>query len=904
MLVAPLLLSAGALNIARLLQVVQQSFTTRQAVFLARRISLCKQTLTRVASSRRRKELMNMTRKITAVVALVLGLVALGLGNQPAPGKGPNTDLFGDPLPQGASARMGTARLWSPCVWLYNAAFHSEGKQLVSVGWDRKIRIWEVATGKELRQFPGAGFVVSADGTMLAYLGMDGPNLNGKYHVIELATGKTAGTITGGNPGISVFSPNNKTLAVAGFWDYESKIGLFRVATGKEFSQLDAKKGKVTALAFSPDQRTLAAANDDNTITLWDTPTDKINVDLIAHKSKVMALAFAADGATLVSAGEDQTARVWDVAKGNEMRQFPVGAGKRAFFSAGGRRLAVVDQSNALVFYDVSSGKELGRWRGNAPSHYLGQDGFLTVAFAPDGKTVALGGGERIDLREADTGAAVYPGHSRAVKAAVLSPDGQTLATYSQDGLHVWETATGKQRWQMAASAAGIHGFAFTPDSKAIAVLAGDVVLICAAATGKETRRFSVADKAPPDPTMPAFRLPANGSVSVDARRAAVATIDGIHLWDVAAGKEFRHIAMKAAGKEMLRSVTLSPDGRIVIALHVRRTSADARGASYVTIYLWEVATGKLLRKQETNGPLVFSPDGTTLATVGNGVIQDAYNQPAQDSKVRLWNFTTGKELYRLDAVAPMAFSADGQSLSSAGEKGAIRFWKTATGKAVHKIQGPQVMVTSLAVAADGKLLVSGGADTTALVWKWPGMGNNDQPPNTNLNPQELEALWIELALDNPATAYRAIGALIAVPKQAAPLLQDRLKPAATVDPKHLVQLIADLNSDVFKVRQKATDNLEKLGELAAPALQKVLAANPTLEVQQRAERLLAILRERGCAPETLRVMRACVVLEALNTPQTRKVLETLAGGAAADQGTQEAQATAQRLAQRPPVGP
>jgi RNA polymerase sigma factor (sigma-70 family) len=840
------------------------------------------------------------------------------LAGQPAPVKGePNTprpqdqrrDLLGDPLPEGAAARMSTARFWSDCRWIYNVAFDAEGKQLVSVGRDNKMRIWDVTTGKELRQFPAAGipgstsppiasFAVSADGKLLAYMGMNNGNVSGKFHVMELATGKTISTITVGLAGVFTFSPNNKTLAVAGFWD--GQIRFFRVATGKEFAQLDAKKERVTALVYSPDQRTLAAANGDNTITLWDTPTEKKILDLPGHQGLVLAIAFAADGATLIAAGQDQTARVWDVAKGTEMRSFPVVRGRQAFFSPDCRQLAVVDELNAIVFYDVASGKELGRWRGAVPTHSQGEDGFVTVAFSPEGKTVALGGGERIDLRVAATGAEVFPGHTSAVHGVALSPDGLILATTASDGLRLWETTTGKERGKIAINGSTIHAFAFTGDSRTLAVVAGDAVLLGDAATGKEMQRFSVAVTIPSDPTTPALRVYPNGSLSADGRRVAVAAPDGIHVWDVASGNKIRHIAVKVTGKDRLQSVTLSADGRIVASLHIRRTSADARGESYVTIKLWEVATGKLLHQLESNGPLVFSPDGRTLATVGNGVVPDIYAQHLQDRQVRLWDLTTAKVLHKLDAAAPLAFSPDGKTLLSAGAKGSIRFWNTATGKVEHDIQGPQVRVTALAVAPDAKVLVSGGADTTALIWQWPDLGNAGPPANGKVRPEELEALWTDLASDNPTVGYRAIGAMLAAPKQAVACLQGHLKPAAAVDPQRLTQFIADLNSDQFKVRQQATNELEKLGERAAPALKRALAGKPTLEAQQRVERLLEILKVRGSSPETLRVIRACAVLEAVNTPQTRKVLQVLAAGAADDLGTQEAQATLARLARRP----
>jgi RNA polymerase sigma factor (sigma-70 family) len=665
------------------------------------------------------------------------GAVAARPASRQEADKVAKVDRFGDALPEGAIARMGTARLWSDCVWNYDVAFHSAGKQLVSVGRDRKVRVWDIGTGKELRQFPGFKIVVSPDGKTLAYQGLDGPNPSTKWPVIELATGKTVSTITiAGGAGVTALSPNREILAAAGAWAYESKIRFFRVATGKELAPLDTERGRVSALAFSPDQRALAAANGDKSITLWDVPAGKRARHLPGHRGTVLAVGFSADGATLFSVGEDQTARVWDVARGIERRRFSV-SGKRAGFSPGGQRLAVTGSFNTIKCYDVSSGKELWRWRGTPPGHMVGQDGFLTVAFSPDGKKVALGGGERINLHEAATGAEVYPGHTSAVGGALLSPDGRMVATSSSDGVRVWEAATGKQRCHFAGDLYGTQSLMFAADSQTITVLSGGVVHTYELVTGKVTRQFIAAPRPPPDPDLPNFRPAPAGALSATARKIAVATGTGIQLWDAVKGKELRRIELEASARATLRSVTFSPSGRIVAAWHLRRTSRDGRGPWAMWINLWEAKSGKHLWRLRSAGPLVFSPDGKMLASVGDGVIPYVYDRKPADTKLRLWDLTSGKELRQLDTGGPVlldgfratvlptgasfAFSPNGKTLISGGAKGTIRFWNTATGKVIHEIRGPQALVTAVAVAADGKHLVSGGADTTALLWKWPG---------------------------------------------------------------------------------------------------------------------------------------------------------------------------------------
>ncbi len=112
-------------------------------------------------------------------------------------------------------------------------------------------------------------------------------------------------------------------------------------------------------------------------------------------------------------------------------------------------------------------------------------------------------------------------------------------------------------------------------------------------------------------------------------------------------------------------------------------------------------------------------------------------------------------------------------------------------------------------------------------------------------------------------------------------------------------RLISDLDSDRFASRDEATAELAKLGELAEPALQKTLRDTPSLEVRQRAERLLERLKGPTTPGQHLQTLRAVEVLEQLATPEAREVLRKLAAGAPAARETYETAAALERLARR-----
>jgi hypothetical protein len=171
------------------------------------------------------------------------------------------------------------------------------------------------------------------------------------------------------------------------------------------------------------------------------------------------------------------------------------------------------------------------------------------------------------------------------------------------------------------------------------------------------------------------------------------------------------------------------------------------------------------------------------------------------------------------------------------------------------------------------------------------------------MSSKEIETAWMDLASDDAARAFQAIGRLIASPKEGVSLLQKYLRPTATVDEKRLSGLIADLDSNTFSVRETAMKELEKLGEVAAPMCRKALEGKPSAEMRRRLEALLEKqTRDRQDPPsDHLRILRAIEALEYMATPEAKQVLESLAQGAPEARLTREAQASLQRLAKTMP---
>jgi len=178
------------------------------------------------------------------------------------------------------------------------------------------------------------------------------------------------------------------------------------------------------------------------------------------------------------------------------------------------------------------------------------------------------------------------------------------------------------------------------------------------------------------------------------------------------------------------------------------------------------------------------------------------------------------------------------------------------------------------------------------------------QGPASKPDAKQLEKLWDELASDDAAKAFKAMGQMAGVPAETTALLKSKLKQVEPADPKMLQKLLEDLNSDQYNIRQKASVQLEKMADLAGNALREKLESKPSLEMRKRIEALIDKLDGPVTLPELLRSLRAVELLELIGTPEARQVLEPLAKGAAGHRFTEAAQGAVTRLDKRLKTAP
>lgn len=809
-----------------------------------------------------------------AVENVSLPLVAVG-------DQQPLKDQLGDPLPAHALLRLGTLRFRYGGV-VRMLAFARDGKTLTCCGWDNPIRRWDTQTGAEREPLEGfkKGFIdaaVAHDGKTLV-----GGTVDGNLHVWDLEAGKEIKkfAVPGGKVIRKVaLASDGRTAAVAGD---DNVVRLVDLTTGAVVREVITYKQQPTSLAFSPDGKVLASASYDDTAHVHDAATGKELFQLKAKKGAIYCNCFTPDGKTLL-AGEGNAVSLWDAQTGQMRQRIDAGPGSVATVqsSTDGKKFAAGTLEGMILIWDTATLRPLHKFKGHA-------DNVQTLAFSPDGASLASGGSENgVHLWDTATGKQIHllVGHQERVTAVAVAPGGKLLATVGWDHcVRLWDADKGKEirrfDWKPTdktepGMSRSVHGLVFSPDGKILAAAGYEnKVWLWNLENGQLVRTFDgiAADFSP------------DGKLVATADWTPV-----VRLYETATGKEVRKFEGQHSG---ISEVKFTPDGLGLITVNSgapigMRVEGEKWDAQ--TIWLWDLATARVRRQfggQRRPHGLAVSPDGRTLCATG-----------LFESKAQLWELATGKQRAALtghgETIFGTAFSPDGKVLASGSMDLTIRLWQLPGGAHAGTFEGHRGWVLSLAFFPDGKKLVSGSLDTTAIVWQMPAAA---VPQQAKLAPAALQKLWDDLASDDAGAAYQAIAVLAAAPGQAVPMLQEKLRPAPAPDLKLVAQWIADLDSQNFATRQKATAALESLAELAEPHLRLALEKPASLEAAQRIGGLLESIAARPLVATKLRDLRAVEVLEFIGTAEARAVLQPLSQGAAGASLTRDAQAALRRL--------
>ncbi|HOV14070.1 MAG TPA: caspase family protein, partial [Spirochaetota bacterium] len=346
-----------------------------------------------------------------------------------------------------------------------SVAFSPDGKTFASTSEDNSLKIWDIASGKEIRSIqqknPFSFVAFSPDGKTL---------LAPSYPVVKLwdmSGGKEIKTLSGksGDFRCGGFSPDGKTV-VLGSFDYYIK--LCDVESGKEIRNFMRNSREVYSTAISLDGKTAVEVGSDTMLQLWDITRGREMKTFKGKTNDFFNVALSSDGKMAICGGRDATLQLWDITKGKQLRTF-IGHSKditSVKFFSDGKNFISASRDKTLKLWDINQEKSIRTFTGHTGDIYA-------VAISPDDKSVVSGSGDNtVRLWDVKSGKEVgnISVGSGDILDIVFSTDGKSLIGKGRRGVvTMWDIASGKEKGKIIQGSENISSgaeIAISPDGK------------------------------------------------------------------------------------------------------------------------------------------------------------------------------------------------------------------------------------------------------------------------------------------------------------------------------------------------------------------------------------------------------------------------------------------------------
>ncbi len=603
---------------------------------------------------------------------------------------------------------------------IHDIAFAGDGV-LISSAADSSLRIWELASGRELRGVYGGLF--AGGFTSLAW-SPDGGRIvtgsdDGTARIWDAATGQLTFSLAGHTAVVNSvdWSANGRWIATGG---NDNVTRLWDAATGKLERELKSEGGRINVVAFAPTGGQLATGGFFRILQIWEAGVDQPPI-LLYPEVEITALAWSPSGTLLAVGGADGTIHLFDTIAQAEVHLLTGRHGTQITglaWETGSGKIASLDLLGGQAIWDANTGELLMTSAGNA-GQWAGLD------WSPRGGLLAAGSGDAtIQLWGTLDGAAVrlLAGHSAAVRGVQWNRDGSVLASASLDGtLQLW-IRTGVETDPSAGNP--VSQGALTP-------VAGDQP------GGIPENHWPPKESLTLENAARAQELAMIGRgtvASLDASAQYLAVAGGIGVW-VYDRETMEPVRYLEGGRTF--AARFSPNGKYLAAREL------------TLVRIWDVATAQVVRAFSVGvgaqDALAWSPDASLLAVPDlNGNVQ-VYAM-ASGKFLRAWN--TSADVTDLD------WSPNGAWLAASSGND-IWLWDIAAGKQIALLAGHTDTVTGIAFHPFDPILLSASDDLTLRLWDL----------TTIMPPEEVaegeEAVWSEVMSD--ALAHEALTTIDAI---------------------------------------------------------------------------------------------------------------------------------------------
>ena len=538
----------------------------------------------------------------------------------------------------------------------------SDGTVMATVGIGKDVKLWEIATGNLIRSFPSrqslwSGLAMSPDHTRIA-----APFEDGEIIIYDVATGTEVRRLKGESLQLAISADGRRLASVGGPTPGGIRVQHWNLETGEELKNITTNNLSQTAVAISPDGRTIVSGDVTGAVIFWDADSGAQLRWTQAHDGQVERVVFNSDGSRLASASSDSTICVWD-SKTREIVQTFRGHDEclDVAFVSNGDVIASCGWDNVVRLWDTAIPEQPFQ-RGDY--WYLNR-----VAYSPDGRFYAVSDDANITVYDAASYIKLYTANSlmRVAGEILTSPwdfDAKNrwivLGDSTADGgfIQFRDVQTGNRVLTTRAHSQPLLALACFPDGRIATGSADGEIAIWNADGVHETVRFHAHNG-------PVAAL----AVSHDNKLIASGSPDPnpvIHLWNTDDGG---HLKKLGDVPGTVYSLVFSRDGKFLF-------SGDRSG----NLRSWDVALGKEVRRR--SGPsqsLAISPDGKRIASCGG------------DQTVKISDANLDSELLTLKCKSGRrrspAFSPDGWKLAVGGGLGGDLIWDAQPLTPEHRVE-------------------------------------------------------------------------------------------------------------------------------------------------------------------------------------------------------------------------
>ncbi len=582
----------------------------------------------------------------------------------------------------------------------FAVALSPDGRFLVSGSEDSLLKLWDIASGKEMRTFAGhSNWVLSVafspDGKRVYSSSRDC-----LIKAWDVQSGKDLLTFTGHNSWVNsiALSPDGKFLVSCA---ENTELFLWDTVTGQKIREFKGHDDDIQAVAYSPDGTRILSAGKDKVLKLWDVNSGKCISTmgaLFGHKKTVQAVAFSPDGKYAASGSEDNTALLWDLSKSSLVRQFEkkhkdYNSITGIAFSPDGKSVASSSWSGYLTLWDVKTGKAKYFKQMRAAGRQ--------IVFSKDGTTIASGCALTPTLSDAASGLSSrdFLSYGAILWSGDLSADEKQVIVPSYDkSLKFWDIENGTILRTIVDSDFQICDSAiFAPNNSDILFTEGPrLYLFAPEAKGEQTWKLLWEQDHTQVSTIHA------SAFSPDGKTVLTGSYDSVlKLWDRATGTLIRPLSGHSGN---INDAAFSPNGKMI--------ASNALGQP--VLILWDAASGKMLDSSLPDekfglGPVCFTPDGKRLVTVSRdgGLIE--VNTAARNISAT-WNAD-------LTVIESLDISSDSRFALTGHWDGSLALWRLGSGGLLRRYPGNSAKVTSVGFFRDGKRAFSSSTDGTMKIW-------------------------------------------------------------------------------------------------------------------------------------------------------------------------------------------